>query len=94
MRFPRLLGSARALGPDFPWEGRRVCAMHALFQIFRRDTKRGSEKGGEGAGPRDRASNCQPGYAVRILVKFFIRRVSRALVSPPSNKRESVERGP
>ena len=53
-------------------------AMHAVFQIFRRDTWGGGEREKE-RGRETTGSNCQPGYAVRsILVKFFIRRVSLA----------------
>lgn len=71
-----------ALAPDFPCKGTQVCAalgaMHAVFQIFRRDTWGGGERERE-RGRETTGSNCQPGYAVRsILVKFFIRRVSLA----------------
>lgn len=80
MFLPRLFRSA--LSPQIFRAKVHKCAprsaMHAVFQIFRRDTWGGGERERE-RGRETTGSNCQSGYAVRsILVKFFIRRVSLA----------------
>lgn len=52
----------------------RLCTRCSrYFAVIRGERGRERERGRETTG-----SNCQPGYAVRILVKFFIRRVSLA----------------
>ena len=102
--FPSII-QVRALAPDFPCKSTQVCAPRLAMQTPRcsrysvaihgeteREREREKERGRETTVLLI-ASPVTPATYTRQI--FYSSRFARALVSPPSNKRErAVERGP